>query len=133
MPNAGATQYAYVKEKTGKDHPTLTVFGNESQSGKNAVKFQSIAYKGAGYDVVSQQTKMPLPPVPDFTPYAQDILTSNNGGPPDVVLCLLSGVPQHLGSRQGERLQRHLHQLAVLEHPHQGARRQSGERAERPE
>jgi ABC-type branched-subunit amino acid transport system substrate-binding protein len=90
MGDNGFLSYKYVKEKTGKEHPTLTVFGNESQSGKNAVKFQSIAYKGAGYDVVAQLTRMPLPPVPDFTPYVQDILTSNDGGAPDVVLCLLS-------------------------------------------
>jgi ABC-type branched-subunit amino acid transport system substrate-binding protein len=90
MGDNGFLSYKYVKEKTGKAHPTLAVFGNESQSGKNAVKYQSIAYKGAGYDVVAQLTRMPLPPVPDFTPYVQDILTSNDGSPPDVVLCLLS-------------------------------------------
>jgi hypothetical protein len=90
MGDNGFLSYKYVKEKTGKDHPTLAVFGNESQSGKNAVKYQSIAYKGAGYDVVAQLTRMPLPPVPDFTPYAQDILSANDGDAPDVVLCLLS-------------------------------------------
>ena len=90
MGDNGFLSYKYVKEKTGKDHPTLAVFGNESQSGKNAVKYQSIAYKGVGYDVVAQLTRMPLPPVPDFTPYVQDILTSNDGAAPDVVLCLLS-------------------------------------------
>jgi ABC-type branched-subunit amino acid transport system substrate-binding protein len=90
MGDNGFLSYKYVKEQTGKEHPTLAVFGNESESGKNAVKFQSIAYKGAGYDVVAELTRMPLPPVPDFTPYAQDILTSDDGGAPDVVLCLLS-------------------------------------------
>jgi ABC-type branched-subunit amino acid transport system substrate-binding protein len=90
MGDNGFLSYKYAKEKTGKDHPTLAVFGNESQSGKNAVKYQSIAYKGAGYDVVAQLTRMPLPPVPDFTPYVQDIVTSNDGKAPDVVLCLLS-------------------------------------------
>ena len=67
-----------------------TVFGNDSQSGKNAVKYQSIAYKGAGYDVVAQQPDA-APAGPRLhPPYVQDILTSNDGAAPDVVLCLLS-------------------------------------------
>ena len=33
---------------------------------------------------------MPLPPVPDYTPYAQKALTGDNGKAPDVVSCLLS-------------------------------------------
>ena len=58
MGDNGFLSYKYVKEKTGKDHPTLTVFGNESQSGANTVKYQSIAYKGVGYDVVAQLTNI---------------------------------------------------------------------------
>ena len=90
MPDAGKNPYTYVSQKTGKKSPTLAIFSNDSESGKNSVKFQQIAYKGAGFDVVATNTQMPLPPVSDYTPYAQAMLTADNGKPPDAIVCLLS-------------------------------------------
>ena len=33
---------------------------------------------------------MPQPPISDYTPYAQALLTADNGKPPDAMLCLLA-------------------------------------------
>ena len=59
MPNAGATQYAYVKEKTGKDSPTIAIFANDTESGRNAAKFQSVSFEGNGWDVVMRDGIVP--------------------------------------------------------------------------
>lgn len=90
MGDNGFLSYKYVRQQTGHKHPTLAVFSNDSESGKNSVKFQSIAYKGAGYKIVAKNNQMPLPPVADYSPYAQAMLTANNGNPPDAILCLLA-------------------------------------------
>ena len=73
MPDAGAQLYTYVKQKTGKDHPTLAMFSNSTQSGKTSVSTQSVAYAGAGFDVVMKSGLLPLPPIADYTPYSQQV------------------------------------------------------------
>ena len=44
-----------MSQKTGKKHPTVAIFSNDTDSGKSATKFQSISYKGAGCDVVGHE------------------------------------------------------------------------------
>ncbi len=90
MPDNGKPSYTYVSQTTGKKHPTLLIFGDDLQAGKDAAKYQATSYKGAGYDVVSVNTELPPPPVSDYTPYVQKYLTSNNGKAPDAILCLLA-------------------------------------------
>jgi ABC-type branched-subunit amino acid transport system substrate-binding protein len=90
MPDAGAQLYAYVKQQTGKAHPTLAMFSNSTQSGKNSVSTQAFAYAGAGFNVVMKSGLLPLPPISDYTPYAQQVLTADGGKAPDAVVCLLS-------------------------------------------
>jgi hypothetical protein len=90
MPDAGAGLYAYVKQQTGKDHPTLAMFSNSTQSGKTSVSTQSFAYAGAGFDVVMKSGLLPLPPIADYTPYSQQLLAADHGKAPDAIVCLLS-------------------------------------------
>jgi ABC-type branched-subunit amino acid transport system substrate-binding protein len=42
---------------------------------------------------------VPAPPatVGDFTPFSQAIMSSNNGGPPDIVIMLFASIPSTLG------------------------------------
>lgn len=89
MGDGGRAAYSYVSKKTSKKHPTLAIFSNDQSSGKLAVETQSVAYQGAGFDVVSKQNKMPFP-VTDYTPYAQALLTADNGKAPDAIVCLLA-------------------------------------------
>jgi branched-chain amino acid transport system substrate-binding protein len=79
-----------VSEKTGNDKPTLAMFSNETDSGKNSVATQASGYAGAGFDIVYAKGLLPPPPINDVTPYVQELLTSNDGGPPDAMVCLLS-------------------------------------------
>lgn len=89
MPDSGRQIFEYVSEKTGKEHPTLALFSNDTESGKNAAHFQAAAYGGAGFDVVYKEGSVPPPPVSDYTPYVQELLTAANGSQPDVIICLL--------------------------------------------
>ena len=78
MPDSGGPLYTYASKQTGKQHPTVAIFGNDTQSGKNAVQYQASSYQGAGFDVTYAKGPIPPPPVSDYTPYAQEVLT---GGP----------------------------------------------------
>jgi branched-chain amino acid transport system substrate-binding protein len=89
MGDNGFLSYKYVSGQTGKKHPTLAIFSGDTESGKNSVKFQSIAYKGAGYDVVAKLAQIGAT-TSDYTPYAQTVLTSDHGKAPDAILCLLA-------------------------------------------
>jgi ABC-type branched-subunit amino acid transport system substrate-binding protein len=82
--------YAYASKQTGKAHPTAVLVGNDTTSSKNAGKFSTITWTGAGFKVVANQTSMPIPPITDYTPYAQAALTGDNGKAPDVIACLLA-------------------------------------------
>ena len=52
-----------------------------------------------GMKVVYSKGVVPAPPatVGDFTPFSQAIMTSNNGGPPDIVIMLFASIPSTLG------------------------------------
>ncbi|MFN8026901.1 MAG: ABC transporter substrate-binding protein [Acidimicrobiia bacterium] len=90
MGDGGALSFKYVSEKTGHKNPTLAIFSNDSESGRNSVKFQQITYQGAGYKIVAASNQMPIPPVSDYSPYAQAMITADNGKAPDAILCLLA-------------------------------------------
>jgi ABC-type branched-subunit amino acid transport system substrate-binding protein len=82
------TAYEYLSKKAGKQHPTVMILGNDSDSGKRSIKVIATAYRGAGFDVVDTENKMPATAVSDYTPYAQAALTSNNGSAPDAINCI---------------------------------------------
>ena len=86
----GKTAYTYVTQKTGKKNPTVVIFGGDSTSGKTATKLSAVAYQGAGFKIADVQNKVPQPPVTDYTPYVQAILTGDNGKAPDAALCALA-------------------------------------------
>ena len=66
---------------------------------------QASAAKSMGIKVTYNEATIPAPPatVGDFTPFVQDIMTSNDGGPPDMVELFLAGIPATLGLLQGLR------------------------------
>jgi hypothetical protein len=90
MPDTGRQLYDYAKQKTGKEHPTIALFSSDTTSGKNSTGFQAASYSGAGFTVVYKEGVVPPPPVSDYTPYVQKLLTADNGKAPDVMVCLLS-------------------------------------------
>jgi ABC-type branched-subunit amino acid transport system substrate-binding protein len=88
--NANQNQYDMVSKATGKKNPTVFLVGNDSTSSKISIKNQTLSNAKVGFKVVGTDNTMPLPPVPDYTPYAQKAMTADNGNPPDVISCLLS-------------------------------------------
>jgi ABC-type branched-subunit amino acid transport system substrate-binding protein len=86
---AGADRIAqYLSKELGKAHPTLTMFGNDTAAGKQTLKIQSTTVKRAGFDLVATNNQMGIPPVSDYTPVVQALLTSDNGKAPDVIWCV---------------------------------------------
>jgi ABC-type branched-subunit amino acid transport system substrate-binding protein len=82
--------YKFVSEKTGKSKPTAALFSNETDSGKTAVSAQSTSFTGAGFDVVYAKGLLPPPPLGDVTPYVDTLMSSADGGEPDLIVCLLA-------------------------------------------
>jgi branched-chain amino acid transport system substrate-binding protein len=81
--------YAYVSKKTGNKKPTIVLFSNDNQSGKNSTKVAASSAQGAGFKVVYAKGSVPQT-ASDYTPYVQDFMTANGGKQPDDVTCLLA-------------------------------------------
>jgi ABC-type branched-subunit amino acid transport system substrate-binding protein len=71
---------------------TAAVIAEDNDSGAAGIKVISASAKAGGFKVV--YSKNPVPPAPatvsDYTPFANDIMSSNNGKPPDVVFLTLA-------------------------------------------
>jgi ABC-type branched-subunit amino acid transport system substrate-binding protein len=80
------TMYDYVRKETGKKHPTFLSIGNDTQTGKNAVRIFAVTAQGTGFDVVAQQSNVPLQ-VSDYSPFVKNVMTADDGKPPDAVFC----------------------------------------------
>ena len=76
----------------GIKKPTAALIGTDQASGKVSVAASASGAQDAGFKVVYAKGAYPAPPtvVGDYSPYAQAIMTANNGNPPDV---LYSSVP----------------------------------------
>jgi ABC-type branched-subunit amino acid transport system substrate-binding protein len=81
--------YSYASSKLGNEHPTIAVLANDTETGKNSNRLYQTASKGVGFDVVYSKATVPPPPVGDFSPYVQELLTADNGKAPDVVRCAM--------------------------------------------
>jgi ABC-type branched-subunit amino acid transport system substrate-binding protein len=90
LADSAGNNIKYARQVTGKTHPTVALFSSDTPSGQNAAKFDEPPYAGAGFDVVFAKGIVPPPPVSDYTPYVQQLLHSNKGGAPDVIVCLLT-------------------------------------------
>ena len=86
----GRNLYTYAHAKTGKEHPTVAIVGNDSVSSRSSMRLAKIYYPKAGLDVVGTFNQMPNPPISDYTPYAQAALTADGGKAPDVIVCALA-------------------------------------------
>jgi hypothetical protein len=80
------TLYAYVSKQMNKKHPTFLSVGNDTASGKNATRIFAVTAQGTGFDVIGQQSDIPLQ-VSDYSPYVKNIMTADNGKPPDALFC----------------------------------------------
>ena len=87
LPDNFGLLYDYAKQKLGKDKPTVAFFSSDNQSGRNTAKFGQAELVGAGFDVKLAKGILPPPPISDYTPYAQQVLTADGGKAPDVIVC----------------------------------------------
>jgi ABC-type branched-subunit amino acid transport system substrate-binding protein len=71
---------------------TAAVISEDNDSGRAGVKVISASAKAGGFKVVYAKNAVPPAPatVSDYTPFANEIMSSNNGGPPDVVFLTLA-------------------------------------------
>lgn len=78
--------------KGGAAGKTAAVVTEDSTSGKSGQQVIQATAEAVGMKIVYGKSALPAPPatVTDFSPYVNDILTSNNGGPPDVVFLVLT-------------------------------------------
>ncbi len=81
-------------EEQGAEGKTAAVIAEDNDSGKSGVKVIAATAKAVDMDVVYEEASMPAAeggtPVSDFSPYINDIMTSADGGPPDVVFAVIS-------------------------------------------
>jgi ABC-type branched-subunit amino acid transport system substrate-binding protein len=83
-PGAVLAQLGGVKGKTA------ACISEDNDGGKNGVKTVCSAATAVGFKVVYEKATIPPAPavVSDWSPYVQDIMTSNNGQAPDVLFNL---------------------------------------------
>ena len=89
MSNTYRQFYTYVSAKTGSAHPTMALFSNDNASGSNSAKLATVSAKGAGFNVVYNKAAVPTT-ASDYTPYVQQLLSSNNGKQPQAIGCQLT-------------------------------------------
>jgi ABC-type branched-subunit amino acid transport system substrate-binding protein len=82
--------YQYVSQQLNKKNPTVALINDDGATFRATMAQNVISYKGSGFDVVFAKSIIPAPPAPvsDYSPYTAKLLTSNNGGQPDVITCL---------------------------------------------
>lgn len=101
-PEWGNTFMSEAGAKALKKDPkglTVAIIAEDTDSARGGVETNTVAAESLGMKVVYGKGVIPAPPatVGDFTPFAQAIMTSNDGGPPDIVILLLASVPSTLG------------------------------------
>jgi ABC-type branched-subunit amino acid transport system substrate-binding protein len=78
----------------GAKGKTAAVIAEDNDSGKSGVQVIAATAEHSGMKVVYEEASMPAAeggtPVSDFSPFVNDILTSNDGGQPDVVFAVIS-------------------------------------------
>lgn len=89
LPDGFGQIYKYVNQKSGNAHPTMVLFSNDNQSGKNSVKFDASEAQGAGFNVVYAKGSVPIT-TSDYTPYVQQWLTAAGGKAPDIIACYIA-------------------------------------------
>jgi branched-chain amino acid transport system substrate-binding protein len=71
---------------------TAAVIAEDNDSGASGIRTISASAKSAGFRIVYSEN--PVPPAPatvsDYTPFANEIMSSNSGNPPDVVFLTLA-------------------------------------------
>ncbi len=100
----GMTAMARMLEKPTKGL-TVAMIAEDTDAARTGNETQASAAKSMGVKVTYNEAVIPAPPatVGDVTPFVDDIMTSNKGGPPDMIELFLAGIPATLALQQGLR------------------------------
>ena len=100
----GMTAMAKMLEKPTKGL-TVAMIAEDTDAARTGNETQASAAKSMGIKVTYNEAVIPAPPatVGDVTPFVDDIMTSNKGGPPDMVELFLAAIPPTLALQQGLR------------------------------
>jgi ABC-type branched-subunit amino acid transport system substrate-binding protein len=93
-PAIGKTIEAVLKQRgelTKGVKPSIAMTFNSSGSGPAAAPPLVAEMKAAGFKVSAAMTTIPAQGTADYSPYAQQIMTSNNGKPPSSVFLVNAG------------------------------------------
>lgn len=84
-------EIAKVLHKSPKDL-TMAIIGESSQASAQSIAPLVYAMKSIGYKIVYAKSPLPSAPavVSSYTPYVQQIMTADNGKPPDVLMQVYS-------------------------------------------
>ena len=94
LPNLG--DFGAVEQKLFPDGTAqgkaVVMVSEDNDSARVALASFGPIWQHDGAKVVLNDTSIPSPPavVGDYTPYAQNEMTANNGGPPDLIECVCS-------------------------------------------
>jgi ABC-type branched-subunit amino acid transport system substrate-binding protein len=72
---------------------TAAIIAEDNDLGRSGLITQEAAFEDVGLEVVYSEARMPAPPAAppsDYTPFANELLESNDGDAPDVICLLLS-------------------------------------------
>jgi ABC-type branched-subunit amino acid transport system substrate-binding protein len=83
----------------GAPGKSVALVAGDSQAGKASLPASAAGMKAAGFRVVYSKANMPSTAVTDYSPYARDLMTADNGKPPDVISLVLQ-TPFVIGLRQ---------------------------------
>lgn len=79
----------YTQETTGKQRPTAALISSDDTTGHGAKEVLGTQIKSnPGWSkLVYDEASIPNPPPGDMSPFAQALLTADNGKPPDFIRC----------------------------------------------
>ncbi|MGH9031403.1 MAG: ABC transporter substrate-binding protein [Acidimicrobiia bacterium] len=72
---------------------TAAIISEDNDLGRSGLVTQSASFEDVGIDVVYSEASMPAPPAAppsDYTPFANELLESDDGEPPDIINLLTS-------------------------------------------
>jgi ABC-type branched-subunit amino acid transport system substrate-binding protein len=77
---------AQIVEKLGQEKPTVAIVSDDSANSTDGLKSVKAAFLAEGADVVYAKPNVPTTEHVDYTPFVQDVMKSDKGGPPDLVV-----------------------------------------------
>ncbi|MEX0665926.1 MAG: ABC transporter substrate-binding protein [Acidimicrobiia bacterium] len=80
-------------EAKGADGKTAAVISEDNDSGRSGKVVIVATAEAVGMEIVYDESSLPPPdpaPVSDFSPYVTELMTSNDGEPPDVIFLVIS-------------------------------------------